>query len=136
MELKNKYGETIFSGYFQSLKILLEKAAEEKAYLRGAYLHGADLNGADLNGAYLRGAYLNGIFMDWLSHSLISEILWRASGEDEEKQLFSAWIAKKIDWCWKNWETYQHPLRNWAIKELSKFVQPGDGAPEFIQNFK
>jgi len=67
IEIKNRQGEIIITGEYESVKDACEKkrAYLHGAYLRGAdlseaYLRGADLRGADLSEAYLRGADLRG----------------------------------------------------------------------------
>ena len=85
IEIKNRAGEIIITGEYESVKDACEK---KRAYLHGAYLReadlseaylrgadlsganlrgadlgGADLRGADLSGAYLHGAYLRGAYL-------------------------------------------------------------------------
>jgi uncharacterized protein YjbI with pentapeptide repeats len=112
------------------------------ANLRGANLYGADLRGADLRGAYLRGANLEGadlrgIIINWQSHQLLFEILSRAAGEDIEKNKVAGLIyaGQFKSWCW-NWYVRNcsgDPLFGWAISELRKWVEEGDGAPEILK---
>jgi len=102
------------------------------ADLVGADLKGADLRGADLVGAYLRGAYLEGAKISWSSHALLSEILWRAA-DTEARLMLAAFVGRMTDWCWDQWAKWEHPEREWAIAELRKWVQDGDGAPDLVR---
>ena len=107
------------------------------AYLGGAYLGGADLGGADLRGAYLEGAdlggaYLEGAKISWSSHALLSEILWRAAGDNIDRQMLAAWVGRNTRWCWSQFLAYPHPEREWALDTLASWVQDGDGAPREI----
>ena len=116
------------------------------AYLRGADLGGADLRGADLGGADLGGACLGGAYLggaclgepgktkiEWTSHQLVSEILFRAAGRDVEKRMVAGLIRISTDWCWENFKAIEHPQKQWAIDELSKWVTDDDGAPELLK---
>ena len=123
----------------------LRGAYLEGANLRGADLRGADLEGADLEDAYLEGAYLRGAYLrgadlgeakiSWSSHAMISEILWRAA-DTEARQMLAAFVGRMTDWCWDQWAKWDHPEREWAIAELRKWVQDGDGAPDLVRNWK
>ena len=57
VEIKNRAGEIIITGEYESVKDACEK---KKANLYGANLYGADLYGANLLGANLHGADLLG----------------------------------------------------------------------------
>ena len=87
----------------------------------------ADLQGADLQEAYLRGAKIS-----WSSHALLSEILWRAA-DTEARQMLASFVGRMTDWCWDQWAKWEHPEREWAIAELRKWVQDGDGAPDLVR---
>jgi hypothetical protein len=73
MEIKNIYGNVIYTSDALTLKDSVVEAVSKKAYLGGAYLTGADLTGAylgganlggaNLTGAYLGGAYLRGAYL-------------------------------------------------------------------------
>ncbi len=109
------------------------------AYLRGADLRGADLRGADLRGAYLRGADLRGADLEkgktkinWRSHELVSEILWRAADNIDQKKL-AALVGRQTDWCWDEWWKFQDPERCWALSVLAEWVVDGDDAPEQLR---
>ncbi|MEY2655103.1 MAG: hypothetical protein RLZZ524_2131 [Pseudomonadota bacterium] len=113
----------------------LRGANLDGANLRGAYLGGADLGGAYLGGANLRGAYLGEpgtTTINWNSHALISEILWRAAGDNEQRQMLAAYVGRRTDWCWDTWRAWQHPDREWALSELRKWVRDGDEAPDVL----
>ena len=71
VEIKNRQGEIIITGEYESVKDVCEKSKNlseanlsgadlSGAYLSGANLYGANLSGADLSGAYLSGANLSG----------------------------------------------------------------------------
>jgi len=74
MEIKNIYGDVIYSDESRTIKETVENAVKKcanlngaylrDAYLDGAYLRGANLRGANLNGANLDGANLNGAYLD------------------------------------------------------------------------
>lgn len=115
------------------------------ADLRGAYMRCADLRSANLHCANLRGVYmrcadlrgtnLTDITVSWQSHQLISEILYRAAGDDLQKQAFAGFVRIKTGWCW-DWDQFlsmENNLKGWAIAELKKWVKPGDGAPEILR---
>ncbi len=110
----------------------LQGADLRGADLRGADLQGADLRGADLRGAYLQGAYLQGAKINWNSHTLISEILLRAAGEDVLKRMVAGLISVSTDWCWNKFLAVEHDLREWALDELAKWVQETDSAPPVV----
>lgn len=123
----------------------LRYAILDGAILDGALLQGANLQGASLRFAYLRFAYLGhanlrdvdlqGARLSWSSHNLLSEILWRAA-DTESRQMLAAFVGRKTDWCWDEWETWQHPEREWALAELAKWVRDGDDAPEIVLRAK
>lgn len=98
------------------------------ADLRGANLRGADLRGADLDGANLDGAKLN-----WQSHDLLAEILRRATGGDVAKRKIAGLVLISREFCWKDFFAMEDPLREWALNELAKWVQPNDDAPAEIR---
>ena len=106
------------------------------ADLRGADLGGADLGGADLRGADLRGADLRGCKLAFQSHDLLAEILRRAAGDDVAKLKIAGFILVCRDKCWKEFAEFakHDPLGDWALDELSKWVQPGDEVPYVLQD--
>ena len=85
-----------------------------KADLRGAYLRGADLRGANL-----RGADLIVKFPPINDHQFISEILWRASFKESQKD-FSARIRIDPGNCWEYYIKLAKNKRvlTWARKIL------------------
>ena len=93
-----------------------------------------NLVGANLRWVNLFEANLTGVTMNWQSHQLISEILIRAAGDDLDRSSLAGLIRIRTDWCWDVWTKLDHPARDWAIKELSKWVKDDDGAPEILQN--
>ena len=125
------------------MKTDLQRALNGDKNLRGAYLFGANLRGANLRWANLRGANLQeanlrradltDIAMNWQSHQLISEILIRAACDDLDRCSLAGLIRIRTDWCWDVWTTLDHPAREWAIEELSKWVKDDDGAPEALK---
>jgi uncharacterized protein YjbI with pentapeptide repeats len=102
------------------------------ANLRDADLGDADLRGADLRGANLRGAELGDAKISWTSHVCIAEILFRAAGNDIDKRMVAGLILISRDWCWKDFLAIDRPLKDWALAELAKFAQEGDGAPDEV----
>src|SRR6185312_2400460 len=56
MDIKNSFGDILFSGAVDTLKALVVLAVSKRANLCGANLCGANLYGADLYGADLYGA--------------------------------------------------------------------------------
>ena len=59
MDIKNIYGNVIYTSPDTTMKDTVVEAFSKGADLSGAYLSGAYLSGADLRGAYLSGAYLS-----------------------------------------------------------------------------
>jgi len=118
----------------EELKSVLDshkKWLKDESGGKQANLTGADLTGADLWGAYLTGAKLN-----WNSHQLVSEILQRAAGNDIEKRKIAGLIRISPDWCWSQFLAINDPLTDWALDELAKWVQDGDGAPNVVVSRK
>ncbi len=111
------------------------------ADLVGAYLGGADLGGAYLHGAYLRGAnlvgaYLGGAYLSWRDHTLLSQVLWNAA-KTEPQQMVAAFVRWRTDWCWDQWQQWQHPEKSWAIKVLaSHTTSDTKAAPIWIREAK
>jgi len=60
MQIKNIYGDVIFTSQAETLKDAVVDAVKSRANLSGANLSGADLYGANLYGADLYGANLSG----------------------------------------------------------------------------
>jgi len=154
MQIKSfLYSKILFEDESKNFKETLENAVKAEISLQEADLIGANLEGVNLQGACLQGAclqdnrlqgaYLEGadlrfanlknIIMAWNSHRLVSEILFRAAQGDYSKESFAAWVDRKVDWCWEKWKSFQHPLREWAIEELRKFIKEGDNVPEFLR---
>ena len=111
----------------------LDGANLDGANLHGAYLRGANLRGANLRGANLRGANLEPgkTRLGWNSHVLISELLWRAA-DTESRGMLAAYAGRRTDWCWVQWASWEHPERDWALRELARWVCPDDDAPECV----
>ena len=139
LEIKSRWdGHVIYSGEAETLKDLVGTAVRSHADLGGANLYGANLGGADLSGADLRGACLYGADLGgakniWMSHEVISEILWQASKGVATREQFAAWIGRKTCWCWKEWLKVEHPERDWALSVLLPMVQDGDNAPDEVR---
>ncbi len=115
-----------------------KRASPYRANLRNTNLWGANLQGANLRyailcGTYLSGANLLGAILNWHSHTLLSEILRRSAGDSVERRMLAGLIAVSTDWCWDKFLSLEHLEKAWAINELSKWVQPGDGAPDVIR---
>jgi len=113
-----------------SEKLLEQYAAGQRDFV-GADLAGADLTGAYLIRADLAGANLTGVTINWDSHTLLSEILWRAA-ENIEQEMFAAHIGRQIGWCWEEYLNSDLPQVSWALDVLRAWVQPNDNAPECL----
>lgn len=111
----------------------LEYANLGNANLADANLKYANLKFTILVAANLRNANLKGIRVNWNSHSLVSEILWQASGGNQNREMLAALIGKKSDWCWDDWLVFDHPEKEWALEELRKWVKEGDDAPSILK---
>jgi uncharacterized protein YjbI with pentapeptide repeats len=161
-EIKSRFdGRTLYECEAESLLQALQEAVSRSADLRdadlrdadlrGAYLRGADLRDADLSGAdlrdadlrdaYLRGADLRGADLrgakiNWNSHSLLTEILLRAAGEDIAKRMVAGLILVSRDWYWDEVLDIKHELMPWAIATLAEHVQDGDDAPAVLVRAK
>lgn len=127
-----------YLGYANLCGANLRDASLYGADLRDASLCGANLRDADLRGASLRDASLcdaslGGVTVSWSDHNLLAEILWRAAGDSEPRQMLAAFIGRKFDWCWDEWAQFKHPERDWALDELAKWVKDGDGAPKLVR---
>ena len=61
MQIKNIYGDVIFTSQAETLKAAVVEAVKSGAYLSGANLSGAILSGADLSRADLSGANLKDV---------------------------------------------------------------------------
>jgi hypothetical protein len=110
----------------------LRGANLRRANLRGANLRGANLEGADLRGANLEGADLRGAKLPWNSHNVLSEILWRAA-RTRSQQMLAAFVGRATHMCWDDFRKMRHPAKQWARRELAKWVRPNDGAPDYIR---
>jgi len=111
----------------------LEGADLRKAHLEGANLREARLPGAKMQGCNLEGADLEGVVLGFYSHTLLSEVLYRAAGDDQECQMVAAWIGRRPDMCWPAFLDMRHPKRRWALRTLAAWVKPGDDAPQFMR---
>ena len=105
----------------------LPRANLSGANLSGANLSGANLSGAYLSGANLSGANLSGAYLDVKipptnSHQFASEVLWRASKTESQKN-FSARIRMETGLCWDDIYRLAKKMRvvGWAEKTLSKW---------------
>jgi hypothetical protein len=103
----------------------LNRANLRRAALREAYLNRADLSRADMNEADLCGADLREARLSWSSHTLLSEILWRAAGTEPRKML-AAYVGRREDWCWGDWAKFCHPEKGWALRELARWIHAKD----------
>jgi len=152
--IKNRFGgRTLYECEADSLAEALRQAVNDGASLDGASLEGALLNrallnGASLNGVSLEGAWLNrawlnrallngasleGARLNWQSHDLIAEILRRAAGNVVAKRSLAGLVLISRDWCWDEFLAIDHSEREWALDELRKWVQSGDGAPDVLR---
>jgi hypothetical protein len=113
----------------------LTRANLTGANLTRANLTGANLTRANLTGANLTGANLTRAKINWQSHALLSEILWRAASGEQDKEMLAAWIGRKRDYCWNKFVAIDHPHKEWALRELAKWAQEDDGAPEHVRQY-
>lgn len=141
-----------FSNCFQ---VDLRDADLRDADLKGSDFSMADLRGADLRGANfeftcLRKAKLDGVMVSWVSHELVSELLYRASfsdtdhGEPDPEKLKIAGlvlVAKRTGWCWDKFLELGDPLTEWALDVLRGYVvdegkegRGWDGSPAELRN--
>ncbi|MES1241454.1 MAG: pentapeptide repeat-containing protein [Acidobacteriota bacterium] len=108
----------------------LRGASLSGADLRWAILGGANLFNADLSRARLKEAVLDGIVVNWTDRTLISEILWRAAGDDARLRMVAAFVGREEHGCWPELLGCGIPEeRAWALSELRKWARDGDGAP-------
>ena len=113
-------GTVLYEGDHDTLRSAICEAVRNRADLYGANLSGADLGGARIS---------------WSSHALLSEILWRAAGDVESRLMLAAYVGRRVEWCWSQWEVWTHPDREWALAELAKWIHPddGDGVPKIVR---
>src|SRR5574343_307980 len=103
------------------------------ADLRDADLRGADLRCADLSRADLTGAYLADAVIEWRDHTLIAEILYRATGRDDtHKRMIAGLILLSRDIFWDQFLAIDHSDREWALNVLRGYVTDGDDAPRCL----
>ena len=112
------------------------------AKLRGAELRGADLRGADLRGAFLQSANFHGADLstaslrkarlNWMSHTLLSELLWREA-DTASRQQGAAWVGRLTGACWRTFLASGHPDLEWALDVLASYCLAEDCAPEVIR---
>ena len=116
----------------------LHGANFKDAILDGAILANADLSGANLAGASLVNAYLPTCNLDcarlnWNSHDLVAEVLRRDAGEDLIRRSVAGLFLASRDVEIGRLLTFQLPSSAWAINELARWVEDGDGAPEILK---
>jgi len=107
----------------------LARANLARAYLAGANLARAYLAGANLDGANLDGANLAGIKVNWTSHDLIAEILRRWAKDSIPRRMIAGLILVSRDWCWPQFLKINHPEKEAALTELSRWLQKDEKAP-------
>lgn len=88
-----------------------------------ADLRGADLRGATFTGGDFHGARLEGAWLQWHSHELLSSILMNAAGDHALRRSIAGLIALSRDWCWNHFMKVDHPERDWAVRELAKYIK-------------
>lgn len=126
-------GEDTFPNLDLGYAANLDGANLVRANLVRANLDRASLRGANLGGANLGGANLYGAKINWCSHTLLSEILWRAAGDDIRRQMLAAFIGRKHSWCWKEFIAFEHSDKEWALDVLATWVQDDDDAPALLR---
>src|SRR5574343_281655 len=103
------------------------------ADLRGADLRGADLRCADLSRADLTGAYLADAVIELRDHTLIAEILYRATGRDDtNKRMIAGLILVSREIFWDQGLAIDHADREWALNVLRGYVTDGEDAPRCL----
>jgi hypothetical protein len=107
----------------------VEGASLVGADLRWSSLAGADLRGANFTRARLKGAVLDGARMNWSDRTLVSEILWRAAGDDVYRRMAAALVARQDDWCWDRFFAIPGLEQGWALHEVRRLIREGDDAP-------
>ena len=105
-----------------------------EANLARTNLCGADLYGANLAGAYLHEANLAGIKMSWTSHDLVAFILRQSAGDNIPRLQVAGLVLIRRDWCWKEFLSADMAEKEWALDELSRWVQDGDDAPPILRH--
>ena len=111
----------------------LDSADLRGADLRDADLRGADLRCADLSRADLTGAYLADAVIEWRDHTLIAEILYRATGRDDtHKRMIAVLILLSRDIFWDQFLAIDHSDREWALNVLRGYVTDDDDAPDIL----
>ena len=105
-----------------------------EANLARTNLCGADLYGANLAGAYLHEANLAGIKMSWTSHDLVAFILRQSAGDNIPRLQVAGLVLIRRDWCWKEFLSADMAEKEWALDELSRWVQDGDDAPAALRD--
>jgi len=110
----------------------LRKTKFVGADLRWAIFEGANLAETNLTRARLKGAVLHDITVNWTDRTLVSEILWRAAGENANRLMVAALIGRQADWCWDKFLALASPERLWALQELRAWIKEGDGAPDLL----
>lgn len=116
IQIRNRWDNSvIFEGEFGSLRLAVEEAVR-----RGISLRGANLSGAKIS---------------WQSHAMLSEILWRAADGNQQREMLASYIGRKIKWCWPDWLKLEHKDREWALRELAKWVGPDDDHPEVLDQY-
>jgi hypothetical protein len=126
IEIKKRWtGEVICTG-----KTVAEAVKAYLADLSQANLSHADLYQADLSQANLYQADLS-----WRSHDLLSEILKRSAGDDDDiaKLKVAGLLLVCREKCWQEFLDMRDPLLGWALDELAGWVQDDDGAPECVR---
>jgi len=103
--------------------------------LRFAALDGADLTGADFSGAQLTLSSLDGVRMSWYDHTLISERLWRAAGNDVELRMVAAFVGRTVSRCWDNYRELGRKHRHWILNNFILWKRDGDEAPPLLENY-
>jgi hypothetical protein len=94
-QIKNIFGEVLYSGEYNNIKECVESAVGKSANLIYADLTGANLRGANLTGADLRDANL--IYADLTGANLIYADLRRADLRRARMPIFCKWSYSITD---------------------------------------
>jgi hypothetical protein len=114
----------------------LRDADLRRADLRVANLEKALLVGADLRGALFYGARFEGAILDWRFRGIPLELLRQGrTGQGSASEAVAA-PAKEDDerpFAWLKELLIRRSKADWALDVLSRYVRPGDNAPELLR---
>ena len=106
---------------------ILKQPNGEKADLQYANLQYADLQYANLS---------NLKAIHWQSHVLIGELLWREAKQDIKRKMVAAFIARQIEFCWKDFMKYRHPQKQWVLHTLAQLGKADASRPKILAKYE